>query len=60
MSEGSQVPKFQSEFRKRARKKVIYVAGKKLIPVTKGWKIQMTQFLHKRSRGSTKSRQNVI
>ena len=33
LMEGSQVPKFDNEFWKRAKGKVIYIAGKKLAHV---------------------------
>ena len=51
--EESQVPKLENYFCKRAKWKVIFIAGKKLLPVTLGWRDQRMRVIHSRSVGST-------
>ena len=57
---GSQVPKSENEFWKRDKIQVIYIEGKKSLPVKVGWKGKRMRVLHKMYVGSTYMGHTVI
>ena len=60
LTEGRQFPKAKNKFWKREKLQVIYIAGKKLVPMNMGWKGQRMRVLHKISGGSMDRGHNVI
>ena len=50
----------ENRFWKRAKGKVMFVAGKKSLPVPVGWVYPRMWVLHRRSGGSTDRTHNVV
>ena len=53
------MPKVENEFWKRAKGQVMFIAGKKSLLVSEGWRDQRMQVLHRRQGGST-YRANIV
>ena len=52
--------KVKREFWKRAKVQVMFISGKKSLPVTVGWRYQRMWILYRRSGGSTDRFHNVV
>ena len=60
LTEEGQLPKIKNEFWKKAKGKVVFIAGKILLPVPVGCRYQIMRVLHRRSVGSTDRAHNVV
>ena len=54
------MPNMENDYWKRAKGKVIFIAGNNSLPVPLGWIYKRIRVLHRRLRGSTDRSHNVV